>query len=349
MVEKQPPGDEGSRGNLKDRKATVSSVGKGFMGIVNIYQLVPKGSAPAPVESFGIPPAAPGTKIFSQSKSKKKKEALNIEAQKQKVEKRLSLGHSDVGWKFDSSERQFRLAVKEGDTFGHFLLGVRDYSPQAAEKYETELKLHPNLVEKNIDRKKFNNAMKQLQKNEGDQEKFQRSMFQQAMNLKIHIGDLLRLYTESVQQRREEAAQREDEQIVSIGEGTSTIFRPSLTNVSEPKQKLLPGAMPGITQIALGDADMSNGFKYITPESAPFIYKSNPSVLRFTEDKGRVNYYIDMKSKVDRRKKSTKSKLQRKIVKKKIMPKKRVVPKSSTRKKILLKNLKCKCKKIRRY
>jgi len=168
MVEKQPPGDEGSRGNLKDRKATVSSVGKGFMGIVNIYQLVPKGSAPAPVESFGIPPAAPGTKIFSQSKSKKKKESLlEITAQKE-AEKRLSLKYSEVGWKHDSSERQDRLAKKEGNRFGNFLLNVRDYSPVARETYEFELNRNPELVSKNIDRKKFNNAMRQLQKNEGD-------------------------------------------------------------------------------------------------------------------------------------------------------------------------------------
>jgi len=51
---KQPPNDDGSRSKLKDRKAPVEKVDYATMGIVNVYQLIPKGMGPISAATLGI-------------------------------------------------------------------------------------------------------------------------------------------------------------------------------------------------------------------------------------------------------------------------------------------------------
>jgi len=329
----QPPGDEGSRKKLANRKASVSDVAKGYMGIVNIYQLIPKGAGPVPVTSLGIPPAPAGSKIYPQKKQKPTPEQLA-------AERRLSLAHTDVGWKFDTSERQFRLAVKEGDRFGQFLLPARDYSPDSMTKYENELNLHPNLVERNIDRKKYNHAMDRLLDVEGT-EKFPKVLFQQAMNLRIHIGRMKELFDDY---KSELKARGKETEITTIGEVPRSekksvgIEFPSLMQSKEIASRVLPNSLPGIRRIApVAAHDPSRGFQKISDATAVDIFKRKPEAVKYVEEKEGVTYYLDPSVSVDRRKQRSKTKIKRKVS-----------SKSKLRKTAILKKLKCKCKKPKR-
>lgn len=325
----QPPGDEGTRKKLANRKATVANVGQGFMGIVNIYQLVPKGSPAVPITSLGIPPPQSGTKIYPQQKQKKKTTAEILG-----IEKKLSLGHSDVGWKYDSSERNDRLAVKDGNIFGQFITATRDYSPKARSIYEEELSKHPNLIASDMDSKKLKNAIVQLQKVSHDPVKFDEMLLKQAMNLKTHYVTIKNIYNDTMRLLAERNIEKE--KVIQLEESpTRSQFISPM--VSAPK-KILPSQLQGAKLISLGTVE-SNRDRYIKLNELE-VAKANPLAVVYAENKGNIQYYLDSKSVVDRRKKHSKTKVKRKIIPRK-------VSKSSIRKKVILKKLKCKCRKGR--
>lgn len=318
----QPPGDEGSRKRLANRKASVSDVAKGYVGIVNIYQLVPKGAGAVPVVSLGIPPPPPGAKIYPQKPSKKTKPTAGM----LDIEKKLSIGHTDVGWKYDGSERQYRLAVREGNTFGHFITPARSYTQKDRDAYESEYSKHPNLIVASLDKKKLGNALKQLEKVEDDPTKFDEMLVHQMMNLQTTYNTLKNLYMETKAARKRKA-----EEVIDLGEAEPTMKEAPSPKVSR-SVTLLPSVLQGSRQISSSVAnDPSRGFIRLDNAKALQVYNTNPNALKYVEDRGEAKYYLDTNV-TERKRRSSKMKIKRKPM-----------TKSGIRKQALLKKMRCKC------
>jgi len=217
----QPSGDEGSRKNRTDRKGKVDRVEKAYVGIVNVYGLVPKGGGAVKIEEFNIPPPSSGAKIYPQTKPPKGpvsggSSGLGVssievkpltKAQKQRAKKEIqqindqksNAGRESFALIEDKHAKAWRLRKYIG--------GKADDWVEDIGVYEKWVKANPNNSRfANISRNAGKNgkeikdsrdvkfALSVLRKKHGTQD-FERLLNREAMDLGVSRGRLLQWYT----------------------------------------------------------------------------------------------------------------------------------------------------------
>jgi hypothetical protein len=367
---KQPPDDNGSRSNLKDRKGQIKNVDKAFVGIVNVYQLIPKGAGAIPRADLGVPPPPPGATIYSQEKIKpnsipnikmisqgpvKVKGLSKRQIQKNnQLRKEQELMNRPLDYNFvkDTHERSFKLRSTGG--------GMPDAWIEDVGSYERILKKYPHKIKQydydnnREDRKTINKRVHLVM--HAKPEDREAVLIKQAMNLGVKIQtmkDWVKLANQrkierlekEEQDRREKAAKQAAKQAEMEKEtkqiSTPNILRPlGLPPARQSKQSSneLPIPVEGLKRIS--EADSNTPDRYFKLRTISQIQKANTEDNRRNQklvyiadsENKNIQYFIDLST--QRKRKVSKVNLKRS------KPVKRKIIKSYVIKKSILDNLK---------
>lgn len=364
---KQPPDDSGSRSNLKDRKGQIKDVDKAFVGIVNVYQLIPKGAGAIPRADLGISPPPSGTTIYPQEKIKptripnikmipqgpvKGLSKKQIQRNKQ-IEKEKELMNRPLDYNFvkDTHERSFKLRSTGG--------GMPDAWIEDVGSYERILKKYPHKIKQydydnsREDKKTINKRVHLIM--HAKPEDRETALIKQAMNLGVRIQTMkdwvkvanqrkIERLEKEEQDRKEKAAKQAAKQTEMEKEtkqiSTPNILRPlGLPPARQSKQSSneLPIPVEGLKRIS--NADVNTPDRYFKLRTRDQIQKANTEdnrrnqklVYVANDENKNIEYYIDLST--QRRRKVSKANLKRS------KPVKRKIIKSYVIKKSILDNL----------
>jgi len=311
MVEKLPqPKDTGAR------KKTADSVSSGYIGIVNVYQLIPKGGKPVNLAEAGIivppnvprlpqPPAPSELKMSKKEEKKMKDEMASQVAVKYAMEK-------------DKHDKVFRIRVYGGGQPSNFIEDVGSY--------DRILQKHPSLakqydINKPEDRKIINKAVHIIKTNKTDKEK---ALGRQAMRLGVRVQTMREwvasnlerpvlnapeVYKKYERAERQELAEKEQEQ--HLREEMEQFEKPVQPKIIEvPTQQQLPLDLDTISKISSAEANIPGKYKKLSTVNE--IKQANPSYVKYV-DRGNNNieYFVQIGN-VERKRKYQLIKMDRK-------------------------------------
>jgi len=376
----QPPGDAGSRKNLADRKGKVDRVEKAYVGIVNVYSLIPKGGGAVKIEEFNIPPAPPGTKIYPQSKPPKPPVSSDMllvkpltKAQKQKAEKEIrrindqksNAGRESFALIEDKHAKAFRLRKYIGEKADDWIedIGV----------YENWVKNHPNnsrfeYISRNAgkhgkeikDSREVKFAIAVLKKRQGTKD-FERLLNREAMNLGVSKGKLMQWYhassmnldkvvnTTNKYERERIAHDEAEKKLIE----TSQKFRmPDIIDLPAPKVISVPtlAELPiplgkQIRRISFSESNDRSKYLPLAPDQIRDTYREKPDSVAVREDGNTISYFIDARTISQQRKhKIMRANMKRPRYIFKISKRSNKVIKSNLIKKKIVGKIRCKCR-----
>lgn len=324
---KQPPDDRGSRGNRKDRKGEIKDVNKAFVGIVNVYQLIPKGAGAINPEDEGFQQPPPGTKLYAQEKIKpssipnikmisqgpvKGLSKRQIQKSKQ-LEKEKELMNRPLDYNFvkDTHERSFKLRSTGG--------GMPDAWIEDVGSYERILKKYSNKVKQydynnnREDRKNINKRVHIIMHAKPEDREV--VLIKQAMNLGVRIQTMkdwvkvanqrkIERLEKEEQDRKEKAAKQAAKQAEMEKEtkqiSTPNILRPLGLPPSRQISNELPVPIEGLKRISYADANDSN--RYFKLRTRDQISKANTEdnrknkklVYTADQDNKNIEYHLNI-------------------------------------------------------
>jgi hypothetical protein len=311
----QPPSDEGSRKKLGDRKGNVEKVEKAYVGIVNVYQLIPKGHKPA----------------VSRSK------ALEIVSERKKEVPKI-IG-DDYAWKYDSHAKGDVLIRREN--------GIETGTIEDVNSYDAILSRHPSLV-KTPSQHQINTAVQKVNRGK-DSFRQARNIGIKHSTLMAYVKkntlDLDKIHEKSEAVKRKEELDKQGIEIKPITrkQPTETVV------VKKESKKSLPVDISKLRRISISESNNSEQYTHLTNEQQiENLYRKYPSsVVYVDKGNGDIEYYAEVVQL--RRKHISLPKIGRRKMVFRVRKKLCACPpkrgsKSRAMKKAMLKKLRCKCK-----
>lgn len=363
----QPPGDAGSRKNLADRKGKVDRVEKAYVGIVNVYSLIPKGGGAVKIEEFNIPPAPPGTKIYPQSRPPKmsnaEKKKIEKEAQRL-IDLKTNAGIETFDLVYSPHSDVYKFQKYVGGKGAGWItdMGV----------YEQWLKDHPKKENQrgyNLESKKVKLAIREMRKVHNTKD-FERITNRQAMNLSVSRGRLLQWYnassmnmdkvinTANKHERDLQADKKAKEALAEANQKSKaklldTIdidnIRPVPKIITVPSLSELP-IPPGkqIQKISFSESMDKSKYLPLAPGQIRDAYQADPDHVVITQDGNNISYFADIRHlSVPRKRKLIKANMKRPRFIFKISKRANKIIKANVVKKKILGKLRCKCRRKR--
>jgi|WetSurMetagenome_2_1015567.scaffolds.fasta_scaffold41100_2 hypothetical protein len=353
----QPPGDEGSRKNLANRKGKVDRVEKAYVGIVNVYSLIPKGGGAVKIEEFNIPPAPSGAKIYPQSKppaissAEKKKIAKELQSI---TDKKVMAGLESLELVENKNAKVMQLRRYVGGKGAEWIKDIGVYEQWLLDHPRKENQFHYTLESDQV-----KSALRELRKVEKTK-RFESILNRQAMNLSVSRGRLLDWYRSykfnpdkviatANKRERELIAHKEAEAKLKAKTplpDTINIDNIPTREIPITTKKELPVRIEGLRRISFSESNDSRKYLPLAPGQIEGAYKADPTHVVTTQDaNGNISYFADISSlSIERKKKLVRMNMKRPRYVYRI--RKRSIKAKVIRKKIL-KKIKCNCRRKR--